>query len=450
MRDKIELVKRYSFFFFGIFANAMGVAFITHSQLGTGPTTCIPYVISLKFQLSYGVWNFLFSILLLGFQLLLLRKNFNRHQFLQIPVTLFFSVCIDVAMYLTQSISVSNYVLCLVWTVAGCVFRALGVSCQVLADVVMLPTEAFVKAVSDVSQKEFSVCKLISDAVMALIALGLSWLFFKGIMGVREGTLITVILVGPVSKYLTKRLGFTNHYFETDGEFVYETKLKLVEGKRLVVTITSEAGSGGRVIARILGVMLGIPVYDKELIDMVAQQGHFSENFVKAHNEKLYLNMAEAFILENYSFSDKSFESYRRLYKAQCDVIKHLAETQDCIIVGHCSNYVLKEVPGSVHVFVCADKAHRIEYMKEKYKISERRAAWKIKHQDLDTFSYYEHFTGQNWKNADSYDFTVDSTMFGYEGTAELLEEVIKKRYLDVPKVKVRELMKKYHLKTER
>jgi len=452
MRDKTELIKRYTFFVLGILTNSIGVAFITRSNLGTGPTTCIPYIVSLEMAqinipLSYGICNFIFNAILLGLQVLILRKKFQKFQLLQLPVALVFSLLIDGAMFLTRNLPVDHYWLCIIWTVAGCVFRAVGVSFQVLADVVMLSTEAFVKAVSDSIRKEFSVCKLISDALMVGIAIGLSFLFFGKLDAVREGTIITVILVGPVSSYFTKRLGFTSHYFETDGEFVYETKLKLVEGKRLVVTITSEAGSGGRVIARILGTLLGIPVYDKELIDLVAEQGHFASAFVKAHDEKLYVNPAEAFFLENYSFGGRKIESYRKLYKAQCDVITNLAQTQDCIIVGHCSNFVLKDIPEAVHIFITTDMNHRIEYIKEKYRITERHAKMKIKKQDLDTFNYYQHFTGNNWKAADFYDMTINSALFGYEGTAEMLEQLVKKSYIETPKVKIRELIKKYQTK---
>lgn len=449
MREKKELVKRYIFFFIGIISNALGVAFITRSNLGTGPTTCIPYVASLRFPISFGTFTFAFNMLLLLLQIVLLRKNFKKFQLLQIPVSFVFSACIDAAMFLTRNLHVDFYALCILWTVLGCVLRALGTSCQIIADVVMLSSEAFVKSVADVSKKEFSICKLIIDALMVAIAVGMSFAFFGKLEAIREGTFITVLLVGPVSHWFTKRLRFTNHYLETDGEFVYETKLKLVEGKRLVVTVTSQAGSGGRVIARILGTILNMPVYDKELIDLVAAKGNFSHDFVKNHNERLYLNIAEAFLLENYTLADRSFESYKNLYKAQCDVIKELAQKEDCIIVGHCSNFILRDNPSCVHFFVSADAKHRIEYISEKYRITRKHAERKIRRQDNDTSKYYKHFTGHDWTEVDGYHMALDSTMFGYEGTAELMEQIVKKHYIEVPKVKVRDLMTKYHLESQ-
>ncbi len=449
MREKSELIKRYLFFFVGIISQALGVAFITRSMLGTGPTTCIPYVISLKYPLSFGSFNFMFNMLLLVLQIVLLRRNFKKIQFLQIPVSFLFSACIDIAMALTTFVNADYYVLALVYTLLGCVLRAFGVSCQVLADVVMLSTEAFVKAVSDAIKKEFSVCKLSLDALMVAIAAFLSFVFFGRIEAIREGTLITVILVGPISHFFTRRLGFTNFYFENEGNLVFEPKFKINDNKRLVITIASEGGSGGRVIARILGALLDIPVYDKELVYLIAREGHLDTAFVERHNEHLYNNMAQAFIFENYTLAENSVESYKELYDAQCMAIRNLAETQDCIIVGHCSNFILKGFPGAMHILITADMAHRVEYISEKYKIGKRKAIEHIETEDSDLDDFCLHFTGQNWKDSSNYHMSMDSTLFGYEGTAEMIEQIIKKNYIDQPKTKVRDLVKKYHLEKQ-
>ena len=255
-RNSHELLKRYIFFFLGICLNAFGIALFTRSKLGTGPTSCIPYVVSLKSGLSFGTCTFMFNILLLLGQIILLRKNFPRYQLLQLPMTLLFSILIDGAMKFTTFVNTDIYWLALFYNILGCVFRAVGVSCQVVADVVMLSTEAFVKALSDVSKKEFSWIKLFFDVFMAAVAIALSFLLLGRLESVREGTLIIVLLVGPVSHYFTKRLSFTNYVFENESELVFEPKLKISNSKRIVITVTSEAGSGGRIIAKILGIKL--------------------------------------------------------------------------------------------------------------------------------------------------------------------------------------------------
>lgn len=446
-RNSHELLKRYIFFFLGICLNAFGIALFTRSKLGTGPTSCIPYVVSLKSGLSFGTCTFMFNILLLLGQIILLRKNFPRYQLLQLPVTLLFSILIDGAMKFTTFVNTDIYWIALLYNILGCVFRAVGVSCQVVADVVMLSTEAFVKALSDVSKKEFSWIKLFFDVFMAAVAIALSFLLLGRLESVREGTLIIVLLVGPVSHYFTKRLNFTNYVFENESELVFEPKLKISNSKRIVITVTSEAGSGGRIIAKILGIKLKIPVYDKELVDLIAQEGGFTKRFVQAHNEILYRSTAEAFIQNNFSVENFHSKSYTRLYEAQERVISKLAERQNCIIVGHCSNFILKDNKNVMNILITADMKNRITYISEKYGLNRHDSQKKIRRQDHNTWEFYLHFTNQDWKDSGNYHLCLNSSLFGYEETADIIEDIVKKNYTNTPSIKVKELITKYKLK---
>lgn len=446
-RNSHELLKRYIFFFLGICLNAFGIALFTRSKLGTGPTSCIPYVVSLKSGLSFGTCTFMFNILLLLGQIILLRKNFPRYQLLQLPVTLLFSILIDGAMKITTFVNTDIYWIALLYNILGCVFRAVGVSCQVVADVVMLSTEAFVKALSDVSKKEFSWIKLFFDVFMAAVAIALSFLLLGRLESVREGTLIIVLLVGPVSHYFTKRLSFTNYVFENESELVFEPKLKISNSKRIVITVTSEAGSGGRIIAKILGIKLKIPVYDKELVDLIAQEGGFTKRFVQAHNEILYRSTAEAFIQNNFSVENFHSKSYTRLYEAQERVISKLAERENCIIVGHCSNFILKDNKNVMNILITADMKNRITYISEKYGLNRHDSQKKIRRQDHNTWEFYLHFTNQDWKDSGNYHLCLNSSLFGYEETADIIEDIVKKNYTNTPSIKVKELITKYKLK---
>lgn len=429
MRNRIELVKRYILFFVGLWANALGVALIAKACLGAGPTTCIPYVLSIQWKISFGTTTFLFNMLLLFAQVILLRKQFKKVQLLQIPVSFLFAAFIDLAVLCCSFIPVNNYAVAIFVVVIGSAFRALGVSCQVLADVVMLSSEAFIKAISDAFHFEFSIVKLISDGIMTVTAFGMSLVLLGNLDGVREGTILSALLVAPISRMITERLGFATHILENEGRFVYETKFKLNEKHPLVITISSESGSGGRKIAKILSEKLEIPVYDKDLVDMIAKEGNFTKEYVKRHNEKIYTNPIEEFFGEYFSFTDNDLESFRALFDAQSKVITNIANEQACIIIGHCSNYLLKGLNGCLHVHICADMEHRIQYMKEKYRISNRDAVNLIHRQDRDVDQYYAHFAGINWKEAVNYHITLDSSVLGYDATAEIIEELAKKKY---------------------
>lgn len=450
-RNGHELFKRYIFFLLGLCLNATGIALFTHSNLGTGPTSCIPYVISLKCEgtalpLSFGTCTFLFNLLLLIIQVLILGKKFPKYQFLQLPVTLLFSVFIDGAMNIVSFIKVETYAAALFLSISGCVFRALGVSFQVVADVVMLSTEAFVKSVSDISKKEFSIIKILFDFIMAAIAILLSFLLLGRLESVREGTIIIVVLVGPLSHIFTKRLDFTNYVFKNETELVVEPKFKINKDKRIIITVTSESGSGGRVIAKILGVKLGLSVYDKNLIGLIAKEGGFTEKFVSDHNEVLYRSTAEAFIYNNYIQEEFHSKSYRKLYDAQERVIKNLAAKENCIITGHCSNYILKDDENALHILITADMEHRITYISEKYNLTKRDAQKKIKKQDKNTAEFYMHFTESDWKSSNNYHLCIDSSLFGYEGTALTIEDIIKRNYGEISSIKLKDLLTKYKI----
>lgn len=114
--------------------------------------------------------------------------------------------------------------------------------------------------------------------------------------------------------------------------------------------------------------------------------------------------------------------------------------------MGHCSHYILRDLPGALHIHICADMAHRISYMEDKYHVNARKALEMIKTQDSEVYQYYMHFTGEDWKEAARYHMTMDSALFGYEQTAEMVEQIVKKNYMDMPKATLREVIRKYHL----
>ena len=198
------------------------------------------------------------------------------------------------------------------------------------------------------------------------------------------------------------------------------------------------------IIAEYLSKLLGIHLYNKELVNLIAEEGNFSLDFVRKHNERLYTNGAEAFFKESYSFAENGFDSYRQLYAAQKRVIMRLAENEDCIIVGHCSNLILQNMEGALHIFIGTDMPNRVTYLSNKYNIPPKKAIEKIKKQDEDTANYYKLFTGMHWKDPDTYHICIDSAMFGDEGTADMIEYYIKKDYNSLSAVGIKDLMNHY------
>lgn len=196
---KGETMKRYALFALGVLVCATGIAFVTRAGLGTSPISSIPFVLSLITPPSMGVYTFGFNMFFLLCEALLVRR-FTLLQALQIPATLLFSACIDAALALIPTRYGGPWLSSAVYLVLGCAIMALGITLEVRADVIMLPGEAFVRALSRHLGKEFGNVKVCFDTTLTLIAAVMALLAFGRLNGVREGTLFSALAVGQLVK----------------------------------------------------------------------------------------------------------------------------------------------------------------------------------------------------------------------------------------------------------
>ena len=207
-RTKAEQIKRYFIFLVGLFVNSLGVSLITKGNLGTSPISSIPYVLSLNFPFSLGNFTIVFSLLLIFLQFLLLGKNFKAEHLLQIPVSMVFGYFIDASMILLGFVHPADYLAKVAGLLIGCLILGSGVYMEVLADVVMLPGESFVRAIVQTWNREFGSTKVCFDVSMAVIAAALSVLLSGHLEGVREGTIVAAVLVGFIARSIGKHLSF--------------------------------------------------------------------------------------------------------------------------------------------------------------------------------------------------------------------------------------------------
>ena len=207
MTNKTELIKRYIFLLVGLFVNGLGVSFITKAGLGTSPITSIPYTLSLSFTPTVGMFTLVFNIFLVILQVILLRRNFQLQNLLQLPIIALFSCFIDLTMSLLGFIQPETYLLKVISLVIGCLILGFGVFMEMVANVAMLPGEATVRAVSDVFSTDFGKTKIAFDSSMTVIAAILSFIMFRHLDGVREGTIVAAILVGFIARLFKKYIG---------------------------------------------------------------------------------------------------------------------------------------------------------------------------------------------------------------------------------------------------
>lgn len=207
MTNKTELIKRYIFLLAGLFVNGLGVSFITKAGLGTSPITSIPYTLSLGFTPTVGIFTLVFNIFLIILQVILLRRNFQLQNLLQLPIIALFSFFIDLTMSLLGFMQPETYAMKVVSLIVGCLILGFGVFMEMTANVAMLPGEATVRAVSDVFSTDFGKTKIAFDSSMTVIAAILSFIMFKHLDGVREGTIVAAILVGFIARLFKKYIG---------------------------------------------------------------------------------------------------------------------------------------------------------------------------------------------------------------------------------------------------
>lgn len=206
--SKKETVKRYILFVISLFFCGVGIALTKHAELGVSPISSIANVISIKFTfLSFGNWLIVSNCILLLGQIILLRRKFNPIQLLQLPLSFLFGYFTDFGLWLVDGIPNDNYAVRLLLVGAGIIFIGFGIALGVIADVILNSGEGLVKAIADVTKKDFGNTKIVFDTSWVLISIILSLIFFDGkLVGTREGTILSAVFVGFAVKFFRSLL----------------------------------------------------------------------------------------------------------------------------------------------------------------------------------------------------------------------------------------------------
>lgn len=198
--NKPHLLRRYGLLAVGLWIMAFGVAFSIKAGLGTSPISSLPYVLSLITPLTVGTATIAMHCVLILLQIILLRKNFQPIQLMQLPVAFLFGYLTDFAVWAIKSIPVISYGQQWGMCILGIFLVGIGVGCEVIADVVTLAGEGLILAVCNVFHFPFPRIKISFDCTLVVCACVLSFLFLRHLEGVREGTAAAAVCVGIVSK----------------------------------------------------------------------------------------------------------------------------------------------------------------------------------------------------------------------------------------------------------
>ena len=199
--------------------------------------------------------------------------------------------------------------------------------------------------------------------------------------------------------------------------------------KKVIITIGREYGSGGKAIAEALAKDLGIKLYDKNLIELIAERHNIDPDVLEATDERISNPFFDPYI--SYGIDTASRSS--RLFALQSNIIREAANEDSAIFVGRCANDILWEYPDVIRIFIYAPKLDRIQRIMVKEGIAEDLAAEKIvRRMDKARRSYYQFYTDKKWGSSEGMDLLINSSVLGIEGTAGLIEDFLaRKGYIE-------------------
>ena len=199
-----------------------------------------------------------------------------------------------------------------------------------------------------------------------------------------------------------------------------------------IITIGRQFGSAGHEIGQKVAEHFGIKFVDKELLTRAAKESGFCEEMIQNHDERPTNSFLYNLVMDTYSFgyNSSSFVDMpisHKVFLAQFDAIKKLADEGPCVIVGRCSDYALAEYKNVINLFIYADDEFKVDYIMKKDESikSETKARELYQKKDKQRQSYYNYYSSKKWGRADTYDLCINSSILGIDGTVDLIIQYV-------------------------
>ncbi len=200
--------------------------------------------------------------------------------------------------------------------------------------------------------------------------------------------------------------------------------------KYIIINIGRQIGSGGHDVAKLIAEHFNCKFYDREVLNLAAKESGFDERFFAQNDEKKGF-FRSLFHISSPHLGGSTFYgndlSQEGLFKLQSDAIRKAAQDHSCVFVGRCADYVLRDMPGVVNIFVTADMTDRIRNVMERKQCTESEARKMIEQGESQRATYYNYYTGKHWGHSNAYDLCVNTSRMGIEATAQHICEFIKK-----------------------
>lgn len=431
--SKKETFRRYVLFVTAVFINAVGISIITKAMLGTSSISSVPYVLSLFTPFTMGLYTVLWNTLFVLIEMTMMtRQEIREHKFEligQIPIGMCFGVFIDIAMGALWWLAPESYMMQMLSLIIGCFVLGVGVSLEVKASVAMVAGEYLVKVISRFVKREFGYVKVFFDCTLVAMAAAISFIFMGELHGVREGTLISALIIGPISHFVYPWWRIFDQWLLCASEV--PTEDEQLASQPIVITITREFGSGGRLLGKALADALGIKFYDKELISMVAKDSRRSEQFVEENEQRLSSSRLFDLIRQDYEPTmERALSSYDALFVSESRVIRKLARKEACVIVGRCADYILNDYPKTsfIKVFCYTDLGDAYKRCLTVYKDDSKGLENRIREANRSRIAHYQHYTNLKWGEAHNYDLMINTGTMSIDTACTLITHLYKSK----------------------
>lgn len=418
--------RRYLLFVASLFINAFGIAFITKALLGTSPITSVTYVLSLFTPFTMGIWTILLNLLFVVLEPFLMTRRELREDLrmylLQIPIAFCFGLFIDFSMFILSWLEPSAYVIQVTVLLIGCIILALGIALEVKANAAMMAGEYFVKTITRRFHGEFGYVKLGFDITLLTIACILSLVFLSDIQGVREGTVVSALLVGPIVHFVSPAYRIFDRWINAP---IKQADTPSAQHTNTIITIAREYGSGGHLLGERLAKELGIKLYDREFIRMAAQRSGIDEQYIAKNEQSIPSFWLKCILSKNSEQPvEASISADDILFVAESRIVQELAAQEPCIIVGRCADFVLKDHPKVVKVFCYSDLKSAVNRCVNDYGIPQEQAEAEIRRINRNRIHHYEYYTGWKWGEPHHYHLMLNTGNISLETACKLVKEV--------------------------
>ena len=286
---------------------------------------------------------------------------------------------------------------------------------------IQIPSGIFFQAIGkSIKSVILSLSRQIAILIPAMIILGklygINGILYAGPVADGTAFIISSILLAIEIKTLGKKSEKDKMLLVDDTS----TNNKLT--KHIVITIAREYGSGGRYIGRLIADKLGIKFYDKDFVTTLSEQTGLSEEYIENNEQRR--NTLDA-INNGYYFNLSNSDE---LFVKESKLIKELAEKESCVIIGRCSDFILKDNEDTINIFVYSNMEDKVKRVVERYGINQKDAEKEIKNIDKQRSNHYKHYTGKKWGENQNYDLCINSDALGVEKSADLICEMIMNR----------------------